>query len=389
MSEKEDHDELVDDYMDVDEEAETVIDPNVFKIRQSLEQPYAQAFTTAQLHAQIHEGQIDLNPPYQRDVVWSTSKQMEIIDSLFHNFYVPPVIFALVKDDDGEDTRVCVDGKQRLTSIQKFFDGQIAYRDPTTKKLWYYTCSETNKSSRNEIPPEGKKLFAEKLMTCVEYRNLTAGAERDVFQRVQLGVALTAAEKLQAISSPWATWINKLESRYISADDGLTDVLKFDTKRGRNFQNLAHFIYCCDGFPEQLVPTQTKVEKWMYRADEPRREFQEAINNVLSTLWHLAHEPKLNFPFSKIKIRIAPVEFCYMGVLLYVMRGKGFKDEERAQNIYDLRTELRSHEQDIRSNARVARRCWDFIEGVSDQEFAVKYNVPGKRGSKKGKAKAA
>ena len=50
MSEKEDHDELVDDYMDVDEEAETVIDPNVFKIRQSLEQPYAQAFTTAQLH---------------------------------------------------------------------------------------------------------------------------------------------------------------------------------------------------------------------------------------------------------------------------------------------------------------------------------------------------
>ena len=50
---------------------------------------------------------------------------MEIIDSLFHNFYVPPVIFALVKDEDGEDTRVCVDGKQRLTSIQKFFDGQV------------------------------------------------------------------------------------------------------------------------------------------------------------------------------------------------------------------------------------------------------------------------
>lgn len=55
---------------------------------------------------------------------------MEIIDSLFHNFYVPPVIFALVKDDDGEDTRVCVDGKQRLTSIQKFFDGQVRLVDP-------------------------------------------------------------------------------------------------------------------------------------------------------------------------------------------------------------------------------------------------------------------
>jgi len=57
----------------------------------------------------------------------------------------------------------------------------------------------------------------------VEYFDLTAEVERDIFQRVQLGMTLTAAgksrinrssplvvlnlfetEKLQAISSPWA-----------------------------------------------------------------------------------------------------------------------------------------------------------------------------------------
>lgn len=78
----------------------------------------------------IHEGQIDLNPSYQRgnitlfiltmrgsltgptDVVWPDSKQVGLIDSLFRNFYVPPVVFAVTKDEDGAIVRVCVDGKQ-------------------------------------------------------------------------------------------------------------------------------------------------------------------------------------------------------------------------------------------------------------------------------------
>lgn len=50
---------------------------------------------------------------------------MEIIDSLYHNFYIPPVIFAVMRDEDDEEVRVCVDGKQRLTSIVKFLDGQV------------------------------------------------------------------------------------------------------------------------------------------------------------------------------------------------------------------------------------------------------------------------
>ncbi|THH18787.1 hypothetical protein EW146_g2255 [Bondarzewia mesenterica] len=365
MSEKdfEDRDELMDEDIEVDEDDHT-FDPNVFKIRQSLEQPFAQAFTTAELHAQIHEGIIDLNPPYQRDVVWGTSKQMEIIDSILHNYYVPPVIFTVRKDEDGEETRVCVDGKQRLTSIQKFFDGQIGYRDPHTKKLWWYTCPESSKSSRNEMPIEGKKMFADKYITCVEYSNLTPEAERDVFQRVQLGVALTAAEKLQAISSPWAAWINGLESRYVSSEDGLTDVIKFDTKRGRNFQNLAHLIYCCDGLPDQFVPTQTKIEKWMYRNDQPPQEFQEAINEVLSKLWHLASQKLTNQAFQKITAQVAPVEFVYFGVLLYVMRDNEYTDEDRAECLYALRKELRESEKDIRLNTRLGRRCWEFINKV-------------------------
>ncbi len=46
------------------------------------------------------------------DIVWADSKQVGLIDSLFRNFYVPPVVFAVTKDEDGAIVRVCVDGKQ-------------------------------------------------------------------------------------------------------------------------------------------------------------------------------------------------------------------------------------------------------------------------------------
>lgn len=92
---------------------------------------------------------------------------------------------------------------QRLTSIQKFFDGQVwtylgfvcpficndkradttfvhffvhlltpqGYilhldKDTATKRLFWYTISETSRSSRNGIPEKYKREFAEKSITC-------------------------------------------------------------------------------------------------------------------------------------------------------------------------------------------------------------------------------
>ena len=76
--------------------------------------------------------------PQQRDVVWPESKQMGLIDSIFHNFYIPPIIFCecesrsspsitqaisnmlgVRSEEDGTEKRTCIDGKQRLTSIHR------------------------------------------------------------------------------------------------------------------------------------------------------------------------------------------------------------------------------------------------------------------------------
>lgn len=62
------------------------------------------------------------------DPVWPEHKQIMLLDSLWRGRYIPPVVFALV-DEDGEDVKRCVDGKQRLTSIQNFLDGMVRFID--------------------------------------------------------------------------------------------------------------------------------------------------------------------------------------------------------------------------------------------------------------------
>ncbi|KAI0246291.1 hypothetical protein BJV78DRAFT_173348 [Lactifluus subvellereus] len=321
----------------------------------------------------IHEGDIDLDPEYQRAVVWSSTKQMAIIDSLYHNYYVPPVVFAIAKDPiDGVETRLCVDGKQRLTSIQKFFDGQIAYRCPKTKKMWWYTTSTATRVSRAEIPPHDKREFAQKLITCIEYRHLSAAAEREVFQRVQLGVSLTTAEKLQAISSPWANYITHLEKTHVTIDGGLVDQIAFDDTRGRAFQNVAQLVYCCAGLPAaQRVPTAPKLEKWLTAPDErPSGAFRDAVAAVLDRLWELARSEELDAPFRRFKVKVAPVEFVFIGVLLYVMR-HGYTAREQSRAAFILRRDIRKAHVDVRFNARVATDCWHLIDAIENGEVDI------------------
>ena len=61
-------------------------------------------------------------------------------------YYIPPVIFNLqdrvVKQANGKKKvvphRICVDGKQRLTSIFKFMSGEISFSDSAhPQKKWY------------------------------------------------------------------------------------------------------------------------------------------------------------------------------------------------------------------------------------------------------------
>ncbi|KAG5342546.1 hypothetical protein C0989_000674 [Termitomyces sp. Mn162] len=350
------------DVDELDEDQDSDENSDHFRIRGALPEYTETKLTIRQLHAVL-----PLNFLAVADVVWTEVKQTFLIHSLFHNYYVPPIVFAVhpAEDDPNEEVRVCVDGKQRLTSIQKFCDGQIPFKDPKSKKQWWFTLPQVSRTIKAELPEMYKERFLEHLLTCVEYRNLAPGAEHEVFQRVQMGMILTAAEKLQALSSPWAQWIRELERRHVGVEGGLASVLEWDTRRGRDFQNIAYLVCCCDFLPaKEEMPTAASMMKWIEREDPPTEQFKTDIRDVLVDFWNIGNNKHLNYGLKNIGSRLAPVEFIFVGVLLYIMRKKSM--EERANAITALRKGIRAEFQDIRLNRSVCRSMWAIIRRVQN-----------------------
>ncbi len=64
-----------------------------------------------------NQGDLELNPSYQRDSVWSVGDSQLLIDSILRGIPLPSIILTQVEGGDGLQI---VDGKQRLTAILRF-----------------------------------------------------------------------------------------------------------------------------------------------------------------------------------------------------------------------------------------------------------------------------
>lgn len=68
----------------------------------------------------------DMDPPYQRRSVWSIEKKSFFIDSILKNLPVPPVFLKRNIDDvSGKTSYAVIDGKQRLSAIIDYIQGEI------------------------------------------------------------------------------------------------------------------------------------------------------------------------------------------------------------------------------------------------------------------------
>src|ERR1700677_1122365 len=70
-------------------------------------------------------GQLDLNPPYQRRSVWTAKDRRFFLDTIFRNFPSPAIFLHKNISDTGAVKYFVVDGKQRLETILRFSKGKM------------------------------------------------------------------------------------------------------------------------------------------------------------------------------------------------------------------------------------------------------------------------
>lgn len=315
-----------------------------------------------------------------------------IIDSIFRNFYVPPIIFAVTTQEDGTETKVCIDGKQRLTSIQKFMDGLIAHKDPLTNEKLYYTDltagSSKNVRPKRLLPEKYRRLFANKQIVCVEYQDITDRDEREIFQRVQLGMALTPAEKLQVINTPRARFVRELQQQFLKESDALAgEYLEWDRTRGSDFRCIAQTVFTLDNFGPAMknVGTIPRIEKWLGEGGNFSSTFRDQVIKTFRLFAELAMDNTLGKCLRDESYsggKVSPVEFVCIGLLIGVhgvgvigSSGSGSAGGRKTMSLQDLSTAIgqmrdgvREEHRDIRLNDRVSKTLLEFIRSLFPQK---------------------
>ncbi|KAG9205304.1 hypothetical protein G6514_008883 [Epicoccum nigrum] len=178
-------------------------------------------------------GVIDVDPEYQREVVWTADRMTGLINSLMENFYIPPIILNKKPTSNPgataqQYTLVCVDGKQRLSSVMAFVKVLIPCHDHRGEKWWF--CEAADGKRRRTISEQQQRDFYNKEFVLTEYNNLLPEQEEDLFARVQMGMQLNLAEKMHASTGPW----QELARLFVEDFDPVCSLMK-DRARSKDF----------------------------------------------------------------------------------------------------------------------------------------------------------
>lgn len=136
---------------------------------------------------------IDLDADYQREKIWSKKQQEDLLDSILNDIDIPKIYLVEVKDSKQFDYE-CIDGKQRMTTLLRFFKPEPSEESPLMIRFMQqkFTYLELKK----EHPSVSKKIEDYELSFCI-YKSLDDEYVREIFRRLQLGIRLNSGELLK------------------------------------------------------------------------------------------------------------------------------------------------------------------------------------------------
>jgi hypothetical protein len=186
---------------------------------------------------------IQLDPPYQRaSDIWSLDKRQLLVDSILNGYDIPKLYFhKFAKPEEIGGRRysyAIIDGKQRLSSIWGFIDGDYPlsdaaeYLEDNDVKIAGLTYTELG----SKYPRLKMRFDAYTLsVMCVETDDLEL--IEDMFSRLNEAVPLSAAEKRNAFGGDVPEAIRAIARRAFFSNS-----VPFGNKRYKHFDLATKFL---------------------------------------------------------------------------------------------------------------------------------------------------
>ncbi|MBD5470931.1 MAG: DUF262 domain-containing protein [Lachnospiraceae bacterium] len=240
--------------------------------------------------SRIKNKDINLQPNFQRGVVWSENKKKKLIDSILRGWKIPPIHMILGNDNVDE----VLDGQQRLASIREFFnnklriDGNIQPRDEEILKL--------DGLLYEELPIEIQRKLRRYSITLIRLSDYKAEEPAELFYRLNQPATLTAAEQRNAYIGETRNQIKKLVKEFESIG-GSKETVGFSNSRLAYDEIISKFAYMIEINTLRKKVTAGDISK-KYRESIPYSdETIEVVRKALKTYIVCMKNIKANYDY--------------------------------------------------------------------------------------------
>lgn len=206
--------------------------------------------TAVDVVRRIGQGRFVLDPDFQRAFVWDKDKQSRLIESILMRIPLP--VFYVAEDSKGR--LIVVDGRQRLTTLQRFFSGELRLELSDRPDLNGKRFSELDVRYQNRL--EDCQLHFYIIDHSVPER-----ARLDIFERVNGGEVLTRQQMRNAIFSGPATRFLAERASTPLFVDATGRSLSSDRMQDREFVNRF-----CSFWMFDLSKYRGDMDEWLARS---------------------------------------------------------------------------------------------------------------------------
>lgn len=189
----------------------------------------ADQWSTFEIWEKSRLSQLNVNPPYQRSVVWNKEFQKNLIASIFSKYPIPHLTLV---ENEGNDGWIVLDGKQRIHSILSYYDNKIQVQHPDLEN-----SSVSFSSLKKSDDKKYKMAFSEfknAKMHVVILPSMPWLEQRDIFMILNHSVQLGTNEKTYCENFHAKSFFSWLCKETISKYPSLSKAKKFSAR----FNNL-------------------------------------------------------------------------------------------------------------------------------------------------------
>jgi len=221
----------------------------------------------------IKEGDMDLQPDFQRGEIWPPQKKRKLIDSILRGWRIPPI--HVVRSSEVIDE--VLDGQQRLAAIRDFYDNIISV-DGHIEPL---DCSLTELDGLcyRDLPKEWQRKFRQYSVNIVRLTEFKPEEPAELFYRLNQPTALTSAEQRNAYIGATRDRVKTLSKEFIE-QGASQELIGFSNSRLAYDEIISKFCYTLKIETLKRKITATDISE-QYRSGEPFSN--ECIETVSST----------------------------------------------------------------------------------------------------------